>query len=99
VERCSKDPSPLVGEGSGALARSAGLAPREGGMLGIRNLRLTPLRAPKWRVCSPTRGERGVRCDAQEIFEDPKVVTDEIQNISSQRNLTAKTQSVEPVRP
>ena len=56
----TKCPSPLVGEGRFAPARSAGMANREGGTF-FRNGEngcFTPLRAPKGRACSPTRGER-----------------------------------------
>jgi hypothetical protein len=54
------DPSPLVGEGSGAPSRSDGTAPREGGRLLYAAKLLTPLRERHALACSPKRGERVV---------------------------------------
>ena len=59
-------------------AHRAGLAPREGG-IGLTSFRRrTPLRAPKRRAGSPTRGERGVCCDAHEIFEDASQIVEHL---------------------
>jgi len=54
-------PSPLVGEGRFAPARSAGMANRERGTFfreGENGGGFTPLRPREARSCSPTRGER-----------------------------------------